>query len=139
MTPQTALAKLSILLPRYEGEPQLVVIPLSTTMSWVSSPPTFCAASKTVADLANTSLYKRMVPPHCLEDLVSTHDHWQLYLQIQHCEELSSPAKCDPLAMTISPLAADPAPTHRAGLTCLGDSTPATTLSPLASNPLALD
>ena len=48
--------KLSILMPCYNGELPLVVVPLSLMMGWVSSPPTFCTASKTVADLANASL-----------------------------------------------------------------------------------
>ena len=56
--------KLSVLMPRYSREPQLVAVPLSTTMGWVSSLPTFCAASETTADLANASLYKHTQPPH---------------------------------------------------------------------------
>ena len=47
--------KLSVLMPHYEAELQLVAVPLSTMMGWVLSPPTFCAASKPVADLANAS------------------------------------------------------------------------------------
>ena len=66
--------KLSVLMPHYEAEPQLVAIPLSTMMGWVSSPPTFCTASETMADLANASLYKRTVPSHRLEDAASLHD-----------------------------------------------------------------
>ena len=33
--------KLAVLMPRYEGELQLVAVPLSLTMGWVSLPPTF--------------------------------------------------------------------------------------------------
>ena len=33
--------KLAVLMPRYEGELQLVAMPLSLTMGWVSLPPTF--------------------------------------------------------------------------------------------------
>ena len=68
--------KLSVLMPRYGGEPQLVAVPLSTTMGWASSPPTFCMASETTADLANASLYKRTLPPHRLEGIASQHDCW---------------------------------------------------------------
>ena len=75
LDPSDAL-KLSVLMPRYDGEPQLVAVPLSTTMGWVSSPPTFCAASETTADLANASLYKRTLPPHRLEGIASQHDCW---------------------------------------------------------------
>ena len=77
LDPSNAL-KLSVLMPQYAGEPQLVAILLSTTMGWVSSPPTFCATSETVADLANTALYKHMVPSHRLEDAASIHDCWEL-------------------------------------------------------------
>ena len=66
--------KLAVLMPRYEGEPQLVAVPLSLTMGWVSSPPTFCAASKTAADIANASLFRCTVLLHRLEHAASTHD-----------------------------------------------------------------
>ena len=56
--------KLSVLMPHYKGELQLVAVLLSLTMGWVSSPLTFCMASKTVADLANALLYKNTVPLH---------------------------------------------------------------------------
>jgi hypothetical protein len=69
--------KLAALLPRYKGEEQLLAVPLVLTMGWGNSPPTFCAASETVADLANANLYKRTVPPHRLEHLASAHDVWE--------------------------------------------------------------
>jgi hypothetical protein len=68
--------KLATLMPRYEGEEQLLAIPLVLTMGWMNSPPTFCAASETVADLANANLFRRTVPPHRLEHLASAHDVW---------------------------------------------------------------
>ena len=48
--------KLAALLPRYEGEPQLIGIPMSCTMGWAQSPPTFCAMSETACDLVNDGL-----------------------------------------------------------------------------------
>ena len=48
--------KLAALLPRYEDEPQLVGIPMSCTMGWAQSPPTFCAMSETACDLVNLRL-----------------------------------------------------------------------------------
>ena len=75
LDPDDAL-KLGVLMPRYDGEPQLVAVPLSLTMGWVSSPPTFCAASETAADIANASLYRHTVPPHRLENIASAHDCW---------------------------------------------------------------
>ena len=68
--------KLAVLMPKYEGEPQLVAMPLSLTMGWVSSPPTFCSTSETATDIANASLFCRTVPPHCLEHAASAHDCW---------------------------------------------------------------
>ena len=64
-------------MPHHDREPQLVAMPLSTTMGWVSSPPMFCAASETMADLVNASLYKHTQPPHRLEGLASVHDCWE--------------------------------------------------------------
>ena len=56
--------KLAILMPKYEGEPQLVAVPLFLNMGWVYSLPTFCAASETAADITNTSLFCCTVPLH---------------------------------------------------------------------------
>ena len=94
--------KLSILMPHYEGELQLIAVPLSTTMGWVSSPPTFCMASKTVADLANASLYKNTVPPHHLEDAASVHNCWESPQPNNIGEELPSPNNhCPPATLSL--------------------------------------
>ena len=50
--------KLATLMPRYKGEEQLLTIPLVLTMGWTNLPPTFCAASETIADLANANLFQ---------------------------------------------------------------------------------
>ena len=39
--------RLAIILPRYPGEPQLIAIPMSCTMGWTQSPPTFSVMSET--------------------------------------------------------------------------------------------
>ena len=44
--------KLALVLPKYNDEPQLIAIPMSTTMGWVQSPPTFSTMSETICDLA---------------------------------------------------------------------------------------
>ena len=54
---------LSIMLPRYEDEEALITIPMSLTMGWVELPPSFCAMSKTVADLANQWFHS--IPTYC--------------------------------------------------------------------------
>jgi hypothetical protein len=48
--------RLALVLPKYEGESQLVAIPLACTMGWVQLPPTFCTMSETVCDLANRAI-----------------------------------------------------------------------------------
>jgi len=60
--------RLAIILPRYEGEPQLVAIPMSCTMGWTESPPTFSSMSETIADVANASFATNTKPQdHRLE------------------------------------------------------------------------
>lgn len=62
LRPEDALS-LAVLLPSMAGEPPMVAIPLSLPMGWVESPPTFCAATETAADLANArySLWPRQL------------------------------------------------------------------------------
>ena len=48
--------KLGVLFPSREGERQLIGIPLVLPMGWAESPPAFCAATETAADLANAAL-----------------------------------------------------------------------------------
>ena len=67
--------RLAIVLPRYDGLPPLVAIPLAITMGWTNSPPTFCALTETAADVCNDQLYKRHAPPHRLESLTTPYDN----------------------------------------------------------------
>ena len=55
LAPNDAL-KLAVMMPRYNGEPQLAAVPLLLTMGWTKSLPTFSAASETATDLANAQL-----------------------------------------------------------------------------------
>ena len=66
-----ACLRLAILLPSYEGETPLVGVPMSCTMGWTQSPPTFSTMSETVCDLANAwfQASPRQAPPHRLEDV----------------------------------------------------------------------
>ena len=66
LAPNDALS-LAVLLSQADGEPPLVAIPLSLPMGWVESPPYFCAATETAADLANARMAARYSPPHRLE------------------------------------------------------------------------
>ncbi|CAJ1939723.1 unnamed protein product [Cylindrotheca closterium] len=63
----TGALKLGVILPRFEGLPQLVALPLVLPMGWTESPPWFCAFTETVADLTNVDLQQnKRVPPHPL-------------------------------------------------------------------------
>ena len=66
--------RLGVSMPTHPNEPQLIAIPLSCTMGWVNSPPTFCAASKTIADLANARMYWHHVPFHRLASIAEELD-----------------------------------------------------------------
>ena len=68
--------RLTLVAPRYEGEEPLVAIPMSCTMGWVQSPPTFCAMSETAADVARLAIEAdpRGGLPHRLSEIAATHD-----------------------------------------------------------------
>ena len=63
--------RMSIIMPEYPGEPQLIGIPMACTMGWVQSPPTFCSMSETVCDLANgyAGNLSRFGTPHRLDSI----------------------------------------------------------------------
>ena len=68
---------LAITMPSYDDEPPLLAILLSLTMGWTNSLPTFCAVSKTAADVANDCIANDTpLPTHCMEPLASAHDAW---------------------------------------------------------------
>lgn len=52
LRPDDAL-RLGMLFPTRKGEPRLIAIPLVLPMGWKESPPSFCSATETVADVAN--------------------------------------------------------------------------------------
>jgi hypothetical protein len=83
---------LAVILPAYAGEEPMVAIPLSLTMGWTESPPTFCAVTETVADLANRAAYRHQVPPHRLERLCEAHDRWNSPPAIREAPEPTPPA-----------------------------------------------
>lgn len=59
--------QLACLMPKAEGELQLVAVPLTLPMGWVESPPKFRALTETGAGLANSRKYIRYAPLHHLE------------------------------------------------------------------------
>ena len=70
------MLRLGLLLPRYEGEPQLIGIPMSCTMGWTESPPSFSTMSETVCDVTNKNFKASplLVAPHRLEELAAPMD-----------------------------------------------------------------
>ena len=71
--------RLAIVLPTYQDEEPCVAIPMSCTMGWVQSPPSFCVMSETVADLANSKFKSnpRKAAPHRLDERAAALDRIQ--------------------------------------------------------------
>jgi hypothetical protein len=64
--------KLGVVYPGFPGEPPLVAFPITLPMGWTNSPPLFCSATETIADLANANILKWRNPaPHRLDDIAS--------------------------------------------------------------------
>ena len=61
-------AKLDLIFPSEAGDKDLVTMPLNLPMGWKNSPPIFCTATETVADLANEALHAHAPTlPHKLD------------------------------------------------------------------------
>jgi hypothetical protein len=69
---ETGTPNLAVVFPTYEGEEPMVAFPLVLPMGWEDSPPWFCAATETVADLANTAPSDHDLPQHPMERLSET-------------------------------------------------------------------
>ena len=52
----TDIPKLAVIFPTLPGQQRLVALPLVLPMGWKNSPPVFCTATETAADLANQKL-----------------------------------------------------------------------------------
>ena len=64
---------LGVTFPVAPGEPPLVAMPLVLPMGWTESPPYFCSATETIADLANDLAHSTWSPPpHPLEVAAAT-------------------------------------------------------------------
>ena len=65
--------KLGVIFPTKANQEEMIAFPLVLPMGWKHSPPYFCAATETAADLANTALQtKQTCPAHPLDDLAHT-------------------------------------------------------------------
>jgi hypothetical protein len=65
----THIPNLGVVFPSYNNKEALVAFPLALPMGWIESPPCFCTATKTVADLANGVPTNKFIPRHPLEHL----------------------------------------------------------------------
>ena len=66
---------LGVLFPSRPGKQQLIAVPLVLQMGWKESPPAFCAATETVANLANnlmTTQWQTTSAPHRLNSIAET-------------------------------------------------------------------
>lgn len=69
------IAKLGVVFPVRDGQRPLVAFPLVLPMGWVNSPPIFCAATETAADIANANLQDTMrSSPHSLDTMAAPMD-----------------------------------------------------------------
>jgi hypothetical protein len=67
------IPKLAVSLPPLLGEEPLLALPLVLPMGWTESPPNFCTATETVADVTNRRLVNHWIPPpHRLEELADS-------------------------------------------------------------------
>ena len=70
--------RLAVIFPTRSGEPQLIGIPLTHPMGWISLPPNFCACTETITDLANAELISQpglqraRSEPHRLDEISET-------------------------------------------------------------------
>lgn len=63
------IPKLGLVFPTLPGQEKLIAFPLVLPMGWKNSPPAFCTATETIADLANQRLDNGdPPPPHPLDD-----------------------------------------------------------------------
>ena len=69
----TDVPKLGVVYPGFPGEPPLVAFPITLPMGWTNSPPLFCSATETIADIANANILKWRNPaPHRLDETASS-------------------------------------------------------------------
>lgn len=72
LSPRDAL-KLGVVFPQGPHEPPLVAIPICLPMGWKNSPPAFCTATETIADVTNRLLLQaHHSPPHPLDAAANT-------------------------------------------------------------------
>ena len=69
------IPKLGVVFPTRDSKEPLVAFPLVLPMGWVNSPPAFCAATETSADLANAQIRHSGEPePHVFDTMAQAQD-----------------------------------------------------------------
>ena len=67
------IPQLGVTFPANPAEEPLVAFPLTLPMGWTNSPPAFCTATETIADVANLHILRnRQFPEHPLEAMATT-------------------------------------------------------------------
>ena len=80
------IPKLGVVFPTKEDKESLVAFPLVLPMGWVNSPPAFCAATETSADLTNAKIRQPEEPEsHVFDTMAQSQDD-----TIPPCHKLSS-------------------------------------------------
>ena len=128
------IPKLGVVFPTVDGEEPLIAFPLVLPMGWKNSPPIFCSATETIADLANARLFFQFDPPdHPLDHLAASITSPSPLHPKENPKETipalasSLPNAVSPAAAAISTAARDPSPPS---------SPSATALSPADRGPL---
>ena len=93
------------MLPKYDNEPQFLVMPMSTTMGWVQSPPTFCVMSDTICNQVNTAQHLPGLDPpkHQLESYASPLDDLLLLLAPRPKKDNQADANLALTSLTLLP------------------------------------
>jgi hypothetical protein len=113
----------AVAFPNLPHEPTLVALPLVLPMGWVSSPPFFCALTKTAADSANTRLrYHWSPPPHPLSHIANHPNNMQ-------------PVSRSNSMVSSSPHCLQPSPFPSLAQSIPGRSLPVSTAAPLLQPP----
>jgi len=79
------IPRLGVVFPTLPGQDPLIALPLVLPMGWKNSPPAFCAATETIADIANARLRTGEV----------AHDH-HLNQRARQWDELTLPSSAAP-------------------------------------------
>ena len=85
------IQKLGVVFPIEDPNNPLIALPLVLPMGWKNSPPVFCTATETIADLTNNSIkLQTPMPQHPLSTLASLQDEDATTAQNAHSSALSA-------------------------------------------------